>query len=610
MNSIHDINDLLTEMYDEIDKGFNIDITLDKHERYKNYHEYLTNLKKKVDKDKLKFVFIGEKGRGKTTTIINLFGLLMDDKELLATGSGGTTVCEVELLESKDQHSFIEIVPIEDKYMEQYVYDFCSTFKRDDKNNETYYVPTEIARSIRNMLKLNTIKLKELYVEMNNFDLFHDEITKRLRLNEREEFIVQCQSDEFGSYFEDIQKKFNLINLGKLDYIKIPQKIILHLTKDVLDFSLFKDIKTVVDTRGIDSSLGKEKDETKEKDSYRREDILAYIDKQQEECLFLFIDGIKPAPSTDILETISTRITKENADRFYLLVNVQHDEAEKVMTDDGPAGTVELGVEYKRDDIISKFEQENIPFKESNILFYNSKLNYPSPSDILNAISQNIKSTKNEIFSLSDGVQTAFYKLKYDQENNERALEYYEELIEEVGNIVPNKNLADEIINDFIGERMRSVHSSRLNAINRVNGDYVFFNFYHHFSLAIERAFDRIYLEAKNDVAKKVNGFLKYRNINKLEEIDYKAFLDKFQRDYLEQRREVTSRYKDLLLKSFRNTSWASARNEYGRGTGAYTSNVCDIYKIEILNLNVLHPFRDTFIDSWTSIIAGNNLIK
>jgi hypothetical protein len=48
-----------------------------------------------------------------------------------------------------------------------------------------------------------------------------------------------------------------------------------------------------------------------------------------------------------ISELLRTRLTTGNEFRFYLLVNIQSNEAEEVMTDDGKAGTMEIGVEYK-----------------------------------------------------------------------------------------------------------------------------------------------------------------------------------------------------------------------------------------------------------------------
>lgn len=605
---VQDVDALLNDIRIEVDKGVGIEVSEEKHERYRNYQEYLFNLKKKISKDKLKYVFIGEKGKGKTTTILNLFALKSFDKELLATGAGGTTVCEVELLPSEEEDSFIEIIPIEDKYMEQYLYDFCSTFKKDGESNEIHYVPTEIARSIRNMIKLKANEVRELYSEINDFNTFYNEIKTRLNLQNRNQTIIRCKSNNEGQFFDDIQRKFNQINLGKVEEIKIPNKIILHITKDVLDFSKFNSIESVVDTRGIDGSVGKENE--KNKDSFRREDILNYIDKQQDECIFLFIDGIKAAPTTDILDTIRSRITRENADRFYLFINIYHDEAENVVTDDGPAETAENGIEYKREDIISKFKQEKIPFKESNLIFFNSKKNIPSADEILNTISNNIGDTKEEILQLSNDVMIAFNKLKYDYENNEAALEYFEELYEKVAGIVPSKNIVEEIKEDFVDEKMAKVHSSRLNAINRAYGDYILFNFFHHYSLAIERAFDRIYLEAKNDVIKKVNEFLNYRNITKLEEIDYKAFLDKVQRDYLEQRSNVTAEYKKMFKEIFNNQSWNAAKSEYGKGSGQYTKNVCEIYASEINRLDEILPFRDSFNKAWTEVIESNNLVK
>lgn len=609
MNSIIEVNNLLVEIKEVIEEGININISEEKHNRYKQYFEYLKSMKKKLDSEKLKFVFIGEKGKGKTTTILNLFGLIEGEEELLATGSGGTTVCEVELLESKHQYSYFEIIPVEDKYMEQYVYDFCSTYKQVDNNNNSIYVPSEIARSIRNMIKMKISEVKELYQKLDNFDEFVMEIKRKLFLEERTETIIKCESDKKGNFFSDIQKKFNAINLAKVANIKIPQKILLYLTEDVINFSDTNDILSIVDTRGIDSEISKDTS-SGNSDSFKREDILNYIDKQQNECVFLFVDGIKAAPTPDILDTIKSRITKENADKFYLLINIYNDEAEKVMTDDGTAKTIEKGIEYKKEDILTKFRQEKIIFNENNLIFYNSKTNYPDSKSILNEISKNINTTREKTYGDCIDIKNAFEKLNYDFEDSSYAIKHFEELYANVLEIVAPRNLFDEIVKDFISDEMSKVHSSRLNAINRYQGDYYYYNFYHNFSITIEKTFDRIYSESKNDVLKKVTEFLGFKNITQLDEIDYKIFLEKLERDYLNQRETIKTIYKDKLLYLFQPQSWEMARSEYGSGSGYYTQRVCEIYKTELKRLDSTYSFKENFDNTWFEILEKNNLIK
>ncbi|PWK14502.1 hypothetical protein [Tumebacillus permanentifrigoris] len=604
MGSNFDAMGLISEIEQEIEKGEDLRINDDKQGKYKQYIPYLKILNKKLEKDKYKFVFIGRKGIGKTTTILNLFDLINGQEELLSTGSGGTTVCEVEIRKSEEQYSYFEIIPIEDKYMNQYISDFCSAFlKTDDSSN--LYVPTEIGRSIRNMLGMKVKEIESLCEQFDNFECFKDEVVRRLNLPERTNTIVKCEQDNNGKYFSDIQKKFTRINLGKEDTVKIPNKIILYATEDLIDFGGFSSVISIVDTRGIDSDIAAEN----EVGSFKREDILNYIDNQQDDCILIFVDSIKSAPSQEILETIKTRITKENRDNFYIFINVNGDEAEKVMTDDGVANDIQTGIDFKTDDILSKMKQERVDFNERNLIFFNSKTNSPDKKDILGMIESNGEIVKQRIFEECQDVKNAFEKLKYDFEDGGYAMKNFEELYEDIIGRTSPQNILAQVVKDFVDNEIRKIHPSRLDAINRYRGDYYAYNFYHRFSNVIEKTFDHIFGDAKNDLIKKVNEILGYKNISKLDEIDYKMFIKGFNEEYLLRRDELKALLKRNFLSSFQGSSWARAQALYGDGKG-YVNNVCSIYANEIMRLDISYNLKNNFDDAWNKILQRNELVK
>ncbi|MCB2298890.1 hypothetical protein [Clostridium tagluense] len=607
MDTIEGIDDLINQMESEVRNGITINISEEKNNRYKQWTTYVNSQKAILSKDKFKYVFIGQKGIGKTSTILELFKLINNGTELLSTGSGGTTVCEVEIKKSEEQYSYFEIIPIDDKYMSQYVYDFCSTFRKDD-SNATLYVPTEIARSLRNMLGMKKNEIDELCAKFIDFNSFVGEVNIKLELDNRNETIIKCEPDKDGSFFSDVEKKFNNINLGKVKNSKIPQKINLYLTKDIIDFDTKDSVLSIVDTRGIESDLSKNS-EIGKSDSFKREDILNYIDKEQKDCIYLFIDGIKPAPSQGILNTLKSRITKENVDKFYLLINIYNDEAEKVMTDDGTAKSIDVGVSFKKEDILFKFKQENILFNEDNLIFYNSKNNYPDNKTILRRIEDNFIAEKQKSYKECESVKIAFEKLKYNFEDKDYAIKNFEKLYELIKDVTVPKNLLNEIIEDFVNNEMHRLHSKRLDAINRNYGDYYAYDFYYHFSIIIEETFDRIYRDSKNNVIEKVTEFLGYKNITQLDEIDYKIYLEKLEKDYLKQRDDLKSHFRICLEKEFKLASWESAKREYGNG-GGYTGRVCEIYKNEIESLNSTNNYKQSFDEKWAKIVKDNCLGK
>ncbi|MDJ0736212.1 MAG: hypothetical protein QNJ47_19475 [Nostocaceae cyanobacterium] len=129
--------------------------------------ERLEEIKKILSIEKYKIVFIGTIGQGKTTAICHLFNLISDfevsktigkktknvieTKELLATGSGRTTICEVVLKASAK--TYIEIEPYSIEEMESLIFEFCESIANKDSfdSERQVMISAEIERAIRNI---------------------------------------------------------------------------------------------------------------------------------------------------------------------------------------------------------------------------------------------------------------------------------------------------------------------------------------------------------------------------------------------------------------------------------------------------------------------------
>jgi hypothetical protein len=211
---------------------------------------------------------MGQKGIGKTTTILELFGLNKTingkHEELLTTAAGGTTTCEVELLKSNKSNTYFEIEPIEEHLFNQYVDDFCMMYDDIGNIGENSYLPTEIARSIRNMVGLKKKDIASLRKDCKDSDAFKIEILRRINPKDRANTTVDCQIFN-GTYFKDCQDKFNQINLCKLKDVMLPKKIKIYLTNDIFDFDENPFVSSIVDTRGIDTVLSSSTDINKMK---------------------------------------------------------------------------------------------------------------------------------------------------------------------------------------------------------------------------------------------------------------------------------------------------------------------------------------------------------
>jgi GTPase SAR1 family protein len=344
MKTIADIEALMADIYDQIADSENIPDK--KGYSYIAWYDFLKTIKRKLENEKYKFVFIGKKGIGKTTTILELFGFNKTingkHEDLLTTAAGGTTTCEVELLKSSKPNTYFEIEPIDNKLLDQYIDDFCASYDDTDSFREDSYLPSEISRSIRNMIGLKKKEIKSLFKHCKTFEEFRYEVIRRIDIEFRTKTIIDCNLSN-GTYFKDCQAKFNEINLCKIKDVLLPRKIKIYLTKDTFDFDKYPMISSIVDTRGIDTTSS-----STDSNKMKREDILNYIDNEADNCLFFFVDNIKPAPSQGISELLKTRLSSGNEFKFFLIVNVHGQEAEEVMTDDGKAGSMQVGIDYKK----------------------------------------------------------------------------------------------------------------------------------------------------------------------------------------------------------------------------------------------------------------------
>jgi GTPase SAR1 family protein len=603
MDNIRELDVLMDDISDQISDVENI--ADKKGYQYIAWFDFLKNVKEKLVNETYKFVFIGQKGIGKTTTILELFGLNKKingkNEDLLTTASGGTTTCEVELLKSNKLITYFEIEPIDVQLLNQYIDDFCSIYSNEDNLDENSYLPSEISRSIRNMIGLKKKDIEMIRKDYKNNNEFKEEILRRIDIQNRNKTIVECQSYN-GLFFKDCQKKFDEINLCKIKDVMLPKRIKIFLTKDIFDFEDKTYISSIIDTRGIDTILSSSSDSNKMK----REDILNYIDKEHSNCLFFFIDSIKPVPSPSISELLRTRLSTGNEFRFYLFVNIHGEEAEEVMTDDGKAGTIQIGVEYKKEDILDKFKQLNIRFSENNLLFYNAKKNNPTNDTILSCIKRNISIQKQYLYNLCSEIQNAYNKLKYDFENNQYALQNFELLQKYVENVNAPNTVFDMLLNIFIGE-LQNIHHARLAAINRYEGEYYAFNFFHEISLIVENLFDDFFVQSKEKIIDKVNEFMNYRNVTELDKINYRVFLEKFENDYGKYRGQLKKFIKSEMKKCFQNRTWDQAVAEYGQGKG-YKKRIFDIYKNELILFATKINVQDNYNSKWEKIVKENSL--
>lgn len=392
-------------------------------------HICINNLKSKLDRleeiekilniDKYQIVFIGTIGQGKTTAICHLFNLIsnfkgskvingksrdvIETRELLSTGSGRTTICEVVLKAA--EKTYIEIEPYTIDEMENLIFDFCEsiTNKNTPSSEPKAIISQEIERAIRNMIDLKKVyqstvdgdktrtpvdKAKEL------FDDFGEDALKKTALNNANLEVRTATRIEFDNQTTEqqwIRNTFAAINTVQLKEFAIPRKISLYVSNEILSSSNLYQFDSVVDTKGLDENP-------------IRKDLQKYI--ESEDAICLFVTPFNAAPEANISKLIGYHLSSKSKDfhhRFVTLVLPRRNEPENT---NGSDGDWDLGIQIKKGEIQRTFKNLNLEFFPENILFYDALRYYQDTIVKLNEFytEEDVQADKNEFIDAVAGV--------------------------------------------------------------------------------------------------------------------------------------------------------------------------------------------------------------
>lgn len=415
-------------------------------------HICINNLKSKVERleeientlniEKYKIVFIGTIGQGKTTAICHLFNLISDvkvtrtihrkttdfiaTKELLSTGSGRTTICEVILKAA--EKTYIEIEPYTVDEMENLIFDFCDSIVIRNRDNSdantnpdnTIVISQEIKRAIRNIVGLKEVtervtdsdtttlvdKAKELLEKLGEDGL------KKTALNNANLESRTTTKIEFDNQNQEqhwIRDTFAAINTAQLKEFAIPKKIYLYVSDNILSSSELSQFDSVVDTKGLDESS-------------IRKDLQEYIESQNTICLF--VTPFNSAPEENIKKLIRYHLASKSKDfhhRFVTLVLPHINEPENT---NGAEGDGDLGILLKKQEIQSIFTDLNLDFFPENILFYDALKYYRNDQNILRLnqdyTEEDVQADKNKFIEAVAGVVERRKNILLDEIKNIR----------------------------------------------------------------------------------------------------------------------------------------------------------------------------------------------
>ncbi|WP_375469110.1 hypothetical protein [uncultured Nostoc sp.] len=617
--------------------------------------ERLEEIEKILSIDKYKIVFIGTIGQGKTTAICHLFNLISDFKvsktiggrtkdvietrELLSTGAGKTTICEVIIKAS--EKTYIEIEPYTVDEMENLIFEFCDSIANKDnpQSEEKIMISEEIERAIRNVTELKitsktvydgeeknivrTDKAKELF-DKSGVELLKKTALKNANIEART--TTKIEFDNHNNEQEWIKNTFAAINNVQLKEFAIPRKIYLYLSDDILSGSNLSQFDSVVDTKGLDENP-------------IRKDLQKYIDSQDTICLF--VTPFNNAPEANISKLIGYHLTsksKEFHHRFVTLVLPRKNEPEKVHGSDEDR---DLGIKIRQDEVQATFKNFNLDFFQKNILFYDSlryyrddivKLNeiyneedvQADKNEFIEAIASVVERRRNILLDEIKAIKESSAKIKNGNALTESEINAIQNAIEKIKRLrYLNKRVPGFIFEDFIDEYVNKYYRTVYPAWNTKHAIHRNFGSYE--PRDIDIYYDvRVVAEGidEDKMLKKFTKEVKQELENILNELtsaneSLKTFIPELVKEFYglydefisEVGREVEEEViRKLLPRSEDSDFWKALIAEKGRDRGrgeTFIDNVCQIFKRELEKETNLNTFlKSRAEEHWEKLVT------
>lgn len=562
-------------------------------------------------------VFIGKIGVGKTTAISHLFNLICEEEkpigktkrkvkkisELLSTGSGRTTICEVVIKPSQSIKSFFEIKPYSDEEVKEFIKEVCTYFwnkERKQDSNTTNLPPAELLRAIINITALRDDKNKDKHVDKvvelaqahSNLQNFIEDVLKRASLSSRKQTRLEAPHelktiDDENKWLRDT---FANLNLGKLDGFSLPKRINICVSSNIIDFSKYPKFKSIIDTRGMD-------------DTRDRKDLSSYI-RSQDDSICLLAEQFLAAPSntSELLKRYLTPESKDIDTKLALLVLLRKGEPENVFGLDGKVEDREEGIEVRKNQIDDAFAKEKIKFISQNILFYDAlqfyddeyilKSHYEKDdviierTYILDTINELINSREKALLQEVDDYKKIVKNIK---SGDVLSLEE-EKIINDLKKKIDNHRKPESLssFQNKYKNHLKSYNVMVFRAINNRYGTYDIRDFDIYFdasSVSEELLRDRL-IESKA----KIIGAIEYAEKHASDNSGLKTFMqilkvqvdECFENTVIEISEEVRDCIKDKLApQDDSNEFWKYAQNRWGQGDG-YRNDVLKQYSNQI----------------------------
>ena len=328
--------------------------------------------------------FVGDIGIGKTTAICRALGLEVTDAKTgtptaaLEVGSGGTTVCEVHIVEGAEYA--VRVEPLSEREIRREVREFCIMLKEppavsEDDASAPIGTSKEIERAIRNMSgltrKSRTVMdpdgrrrretedpAQKLVEAAKNVDELVVEVLALMKLDARTRREIRyTPASADGARLVWLKERFMDVNNGRAAEFSIPRRIEVVTKERILDDKSMT--VRVIDTKGIDANS-------------QRADIETLFGEPNTVSVLCSPFNSTPSPSVQNLLTRAKAGGYGQIEYGAAILGLpKHDEALAVRYDDGtPVEEAQEGYELKRLDAENKLTSIGVP--NVSVEFFNA----------------------------------------------------------------------------------------------------------------------------------------------------------------------------------------------------------------------------------------------
>lgn len=298
-----------------------------------------------------RMAFIGNIGTGKTTAICHLLGLLNGADPVLSTGSGRTTLCEVEI--SAGEQLEIGVTVHTEAEVRSYLTDFAQYLldTNESDNAESFKLSAEVERALRNMLDLKvsrtknaegkrvaTDTAKNFAAEFRSVELLTEGLIERINLSGRLQ--SRFTNEDGAEQNEWLHSTFKSINscthpqVGLAKHVRISVPVELF---DNINYAL-----SVVDTKGVDQTVNRADLDSCLTDNRTVSVLCCRFNEAPDKTMSGLLKHAKDAG-------LSQRIAEETV----LLILDRENEAENVIDIDEPVGDKAEGREIRAEQALN-----------------------------------------------------------------------------------------------------------------------------------------------------------------------------------------------------------------------------------------------------------------